>query len=213
MITSHDHITAVLLAGGKAKRMGGGDKCLLELAGSPMLTWVIQRVETQVKSLILNANGDIDRFTLFGHPVVTDTIKGHPGPLAGILAGMKWAEINAPHTTHIVTIPTDAPFLPFDLITRLNAASTPQKSEIILANSHSRTHPVIGLWPVTLAPELNEAIQIGVRKVMDWVENYPVVTVEFADVKIGNRDIDPFFNTNTPEHLQEARLILEEMLI
>ena len=213
MITSHDHITAVLLAGGQAKRMGGGDKCLLELAGSPMLTWVIQRIETQTKSLILNANGNIERFALFGHPVIKDTIEGHPGPLAGILAGMRWAEKNAPQTTHIVTIPTDAPFLPSDLITRLNAASTTPKNEIVLANSHGRTHPVIGLWPVTLAPELNEAIQIGVRKVMDWVENYPVVTVEFADVKIGNREIDPFFNTNTPEHLQEARLILEEMLI
>jgi len=193
--------------------MGGGDKCLLELAGSPILSWVIERVKTQTNALVINANGDPDRFALFGHPVTPDPMAGHPGPLAGILAGMQWAKKNTPQSTHIVTIPTDAPFIPSDLITKLHAASIGDPSEIILASSHGRTHPVIGLWPVALSSDLNDALKIGVRKVMDWVENYPVIIVEFPDAKIGNREVDPFFNTNTPEHLQEARLILEEMII
>jgi len=212
MITAHDHIAAVLLAGGKARRMGGGDKCLLELAGSPMLNWVIQRMETQVSTTVINANGDPERFSLFSHPVISDTIKDHPGPLAGILAGMHWTTKNAPQCSHIISVPTDAPFLPIDLVAKLQAAATGTPNEIILASSHNRTHPVIGLWPTALASDLEEAITIGVRKVMDWVENYPVVIVEFTDVKIGTREIDPFFNTNTPAHLQEARLLLEEML-
>ena len=213
MTIPHKHVSAVLLAGGQARRMGGGDKCLLEIAGSPMLAWVIERIENQVGSLVINANGNPDRFTLFNHPVTADTISGHLGPLAGILAGMRWAAENAPASTRIVSLPTDAPFLPLDLVDKLNAGASGTEAKIVLAASNGRTHPVFGLWPVILADDLDLALHTGVRKVMDWVENYPVETVDFANVNIGGRELDPFFNTNTPEHMQEARLVLEDMLI
>ena len=211
MNNAHNHITAVLLAGGQARRMGGGDKCLLELAGSPMLAWVIERLETQITTMVINANGQPDRFSLFGKPVIADTISGNLGPLAGVLTGMRWANTNTPDATHIVTLPTDAPFLPLNLIEKLNNSQIETKAKITLAASNGRTHPVFGLWQIDLADDLQNALQNGTRKVMHWVENHPTETVNFPDITIGQHQLDPFFNTNTPENMQEARLILENI--
>jgi len=192
--------------------MGGGDKCLLELAGSPMLTWVIKRMKTQIDTLAINANGEADRFTLFNLPVIADPFPGQLGPLAGILAGMRWASENSTQCTHIITCPTDAPFLPLDLVEKLNQQAGPNGTKIVLAASNGRTHPVFGLWPVTLADDLEQAISSGTRKIMAWVENHPAATVNFPPVNIGKQEIDPFFNTNTPENMGQARLVLEAML-
>src|SRR5262249_6660785 len=159
------YVTGVILAGGRSRRMGGGDKGLLELAGKPMLTHVICRLRTQVDAIVINANGDPARFADFGLPVVADTAEGFVGPLAGVLSGMRWATANAPDARWIVTAAGDAPLLPHDLVERFIAAVEGRPNAIALAQSHGELHPVIGLWPIALAEDLEEQLKSGVRKV------------------------------------------------
>lgn len=203
-----DDVTGVILAGGQARRMGGGDKGLLDLAGKPMLAHVIQRLAPQVARLVLNVNGDPLRFAAFALPVVADAIPSHDGPLAGVLAGMRWAVDARPSARRIVTVSTDMPFLPEDLAVRLLAAIDASSPAIALASSGGRVHPVAGLWPVALAPDLATALGGGERGVMAWADRHDTVAVDFPFVKIGDRSIDPFFNVNTPEDLAHARRLL-----
>src|SRR6185436_2052358 len=144
-------VTGVILAGGLSRRMGGGDKGLLELAGRPMLAHVVCRLRPQVGAILVNANGDPARFAPLGLPVVPDTVGGFVGPLAGVLAGMRWSAVNAPDARWIVTAAGDAPLLPGDLVAQLAAAVASRPGAIALAQSHGELHPVIGLWPVALA--------------------------------------------------------------
>ena len=199
----------VLLAGGQSRRMGGGDKCLRELAGKPMLQHVIDRFGPQVGGLVINANGDPERFAPFDLPVVADTVAGFAGPLAGVLAGMRWAAGHSPAARWVATVSTDAPFLPLDLVSRLLAAIEGRPAPIALAASGGEVHPVIGLWPVALADNLESALQEGVRKVLDWTGRHGTVVVEFPFLRFHGRRIDPFFNANTPEELDEARALIE----
>jgi molybdopterin-guanine dinucleotide biosynthesis protein A len=208
-------IIGVLLAGGQSRRMfqartgsdpSAGDKGLLDIAGQPMLGHVITRLRSQVARMVINANGDPARFSRFGLPVTPDTIGGHPGPLAGVLAGMRWSRVHAPGATHIATVSTDAPFLPVDLVARL--ACEPGEGAIALAASGGELHPVIGLWPVALADDLEQALVSGVRKVLAWTDRHGTRTVDFAFQTIGGRSVDPFFNANTPAELDEARALL-----
>jgi molybdopterin-guanine dinucleotide biosynthesis protein A len=205
-----NEIAGVLLAGGRSSRMGGGDKGLLELAGRPMLAHVIDRLKPQVGPMVLNANGDPARFARFGLPVVPDTVGGFAGPLAGVLAGMRWAAAAAPRASAIVTVSTDAPFLPRDLVARLAAAVTDRPTAVALASSGGELHPVIGLWPVALADDLEAALNAGLRKVLHWTDRHGTVPVEFPFLEIGGRIVDPFFNANTPAELEEARAMLAE---
>lgn len=204
-------ITGVLLAGGQSRRMfagaaTGGDKGLLDIAGQPMLAHVAARLKPQVGSMVINANGDPARFAAFGLPVIADTVSGHVGPLAGVLAGMRWSAAHAPAASHIATVSTDAPFLPVDLVARL--AEGMGKNPISMAASGGEIHPVIGLWPVALADDLEVALKSGVRKVLAWTDRHGTTTVEFPFVQAGGRSVDPFFNANTPAELDEARLLL-----
>jgi molybdenum cofactor guanylyltransferase len=199
----------VLLAGGQSRRMGGGDKCLRELAGKPMLQHVIERFGPQVGGLVINANGEPARFAPFGLPVVADTIAGFAGPLAGVLAGMRWAIGSRPEARWVATVSTDAPFLPLDLVSRFMAAVEGRPAPIALAASGGEVHPVIGLWPVALADNLASALQAGVRKVLAWTDRHGTVVVEFPFLRFHGRQIDPFFNANTPEELDEARALIE----
>jgi molybdenum cofactor guanylyltransferase len=109
----------LLLAGGLSRRMSGGDKSLRLLAGRPLLQHVVDRLRPQVDGLVLNAHGDPDRFAGFDLPVVADSIPDFAGPLAGVLAGLDWAAENRPDCSFIVSVATDAPFLPEDLVNRL----------------------------------------------------------------------------------------------
>jgi len=188
--------------------MGGGDKGLLELAGKPMLAHVIGRLAPQVDRLIINANGDPARFTAFGLPVVPDTIGGFVGPLAGVLAGMRWAAANAPRTRWIVTAAGDAPLLPLDLVAQFMTALEGRRTAIALAQSSGELHPVIGLWPVALADDLEAQLAAGVRKVLHWTDRHGSVAVPFAPARMGGLDLDPFFNANTPQELDELRAAL-----
>lgn len=197
-------IAGVLLAGGQSRRMGGGDKGLREVSGRPMLAHVKDRFAPQVGSLVLNANGDPARFQEFGLPVVPDPIEGHVGPLAGVLAGLCWAARNVPDATHVATASTDAPLIPRDLVARLASALADAPEKIALARSGGHLHPVIGLWPVALADDLETALRDGVRKVLHWTDRHGTLGVDFPFVRIGDEDVDPFFNANTPEELQAA---------
>jgi molybdenum cofactor guanylyltransferase len=201
-------VTGVLLAGGQSRRMGGGDKGLLELAGKPMLGHVICRLARQVGAMVINANGDPGRFAAFGLPVVPDTIGGFVGPLAGVLAGMRWSASNAPDARWIVTAAGDAPLLPGNLVSELTAAVARRPKAIALAQSHGELHPVIGLWPVALADDLEEQLQAGVRKVLHWTDRHGTVSVPFPPARVCGIDIDPFFNANTPQELGQLRAML-----
>lgn len=199
----------VLLAGGQSRRMGGGDKGLLPLDEKPMMAHALDRLRPQVSKVILNANGDPGRFAQFNLPVVPDLTGGSEGPLAGVLAGLRWAADHAPHASHIVTVSSDAPFLPDDLVSRLQDGAREEDQSIALAASDGHRHPVIGYWPVALADDLEESLQAGVRKVVVWTGKHGFATVSFPFVEISGQMVDPFFNANTPEELDVARTILQ----
>ncbi|TVR84917.1 MAG: molybdenum cofactor guanylyltransferase MobA [Rhodospirillales bacterium] len=193
-------VLGVLLAGGQARRLGGGDKCLQRIGGDTLLERVLARAAPQVPHLLINAGGDPARFRRFGLPVVADVIGGFQGPLAGILTGLEWAERHLPECRFVATFATDTPFLPSDLVVRLQQAVEPDRADLSLAASGGRTHPVFGLWPVRLAAALRQAMTgDGVRKIDAWTARYRVATVAFP-----TGDGDPFFNVNAPEDLAEA---------
>lgn len=194
----------VILAGGLSRRMGGGDKCLRELGGKPILARIIERARPQVDALVLNANGDPSRFAAFGLPVVADSVEGFVGPLGGILAGLDWAAINAPACRWLVSFAGDAPFMPTDLVSRFLAAVTEQGADLAVATSAGQSHPVFGLWRVDLREALRKAvIEEQIYKVDRWTARYKVAAVDFATVPV-----DPFFNANGPEDLAEAERLL-----
>ncbi|HEY8013220.1 MAG TPA: molybdenum cofactor guanylyltransferase MobA [Dongiaceae bacterium] len=194
----------LLLAGGRATRMGGGDKGLRLLAGRPILDHVIERLRPQLSRLLLNANGDPARFAAYGLPVVGDSPPDFAGPLAGVLAGLEWTAREAPDCPLLLSAPTDAPFLPRDLVRRLWAGRESEGADIAMAASGGRTHPVVGLWPAALAPALRHAlVEEGLRKVDIWTARYRVAVVDFPI-----EAVDPFFNANRPEDLAEAERLV-----
>jgi molybdopterin-guanine dinucleotide biosynthesis protein A len=197
---SEPRVGGVLLAGGQARRMGGGDKCLLELAGRPMLAHAIERLRPQVSVLALNANGESGRFAGFGLPVMADVVEGFAGPLAGVLTGMDWLRRADPGAGWLVTAATDTPFFPADLVARLVDAAASAGAEVAFAASGGRTHPVFGLWRVSLATALLRALtEEDERKIDRFAGRYRVAEAVFED-----RPFDPFFNVNRPDDLAEA---------
>ena len=201
MASDAARVAGVLLAGGLSRRMGGGDKTLKPLGGRPVLAHVIDRVRPQVAALALNANGDPARFAEYGLPVVADTVEGFAGPLAGVLAGLDWAARAAPECRWLLSAPTDAPFLPKDLAERLVAASA--RAEVVVAASGGRSHPVAALWAMSLREALRAALARGIRKVEDFTRDHRLASVEFP-----TEPVDPFFNLNRLEDLDEAERLL-----
>ncbi len=203
---------AVILAGGRATRMGGADKALLPLKGKPLLGHVVGRLAPQVASIAVNANGDADRFAEFELPVLPDSISGFPGPLAGVLAGLDWAAEQG--TEALVSVAADTPFFPTDLVARLTDAAAGQPHPLVLAatprgaeDTKSMTgglirHPTFGLWPVALRDDLRAALSEGLKKVVLWTDRHGGRLAEFS-----NRPFDPFFNVNTPEDLALAETL------
>lgn len=200
----------VLLAGGLSRRMGGGDKGLEMLAGRPMLAHAIERLRPQVGQLVLNANGDAERFAAFALPVVADASPDFAGPLAGVLAGMRWSEANVPDAAWIATAACDTPFFPRDLVARLRTAAEEDNAAVASAASGGQGHHVFGLWDIRLADGLEAALANGQRKVQDWIARYPHVAVNFAPARVGGATIDPFYNINTPDDLAQAEALLGE---
>ena len=202
-------IIGIVLAGGRSRRMGGGDKCLLPLAGRPLLAHVIERLKPQFSELIVNANGDPARFSGFGLPVVADRLGDHAGPLAGIQSGLEWTRANRPKCRYVTTAASDTPFLPADLVSRCRAAIDEDNPQLVVARTEDGLHPTFGLWPVSLASHLAESIRAGDRKVSDWVRSRRAKEVMFQAIEAANRKIDPFFNINRPDDLDAAEAFLQ----
>lgn len=196
----------VILAGGLARRMGGGDKGLLELGGQSILSRVIDRLDPQVAGLAINANGDPSRFETYQVPVIADSIDGFVGPLAGVLAGLDWAAEQGADS--IVTAAADTPFFPADLVPQLQLAGEGMAHPLVLAATPDPQkgqirHPTFGLWPVALRDDLRSALTEGLRKVVLWTDQHQGREAVFP---VGG--IDPFFNVNTPEDLTRAEELL-----
>jgi len=198
---------AIVLAGGRSTRLGGGDKSLLTFGGRPLLLHVLNRLRPQAGTIAISANGDPSRFAQFGLPVLPDTIEGYLGPLAGLLAGMEWAQ--AAGAVEIASVPTDSPFIPDDLIARLMTAAGPDRPAV--ATSDGKRHPVVGLWPVALAGRLRDFLRSGATyRVAAFAEACDAVLVDFPMIVRASGAVDPFFNVNTPDDLSLAEKILEE---
>jgi molybdopterin-guanine dinucleotide biosynthesis protein A len=200
MTTEKTATLGVILAGGLARRMGGGDKPMRRIGGRTILDHVIERLVPQCDGLVLNANGDPARFASFGLPVVPDTVEDYPGPLAGVLAALDWTAANRPGVEWVVSAAGDCPFLPRDLVDRLHRARMAQDAQLAVAASGDQTHPVIGLWKVALRDELRHAlVEEDMRKIDRWTARYRLATVSWPA-----EPVDPFFNANTVEDLAEA---------
>jgi molybdenum cofactor guanylyltransferase len=198
--TEYPPTPAVILAGGLARRIGGGDKPMREIGGQTILARVVARLAPQCDGLVLNANGQPARFAAFGLPVIEDSVAGFAGPLAGVLAALDWVAEQRSGIRWIVSAPGDCPFLPRDLAARLHRARSEQDAQLAVAASGGRAHPVIGLWNVTLRDELRQALTSeGVRRVDRWTARYRIATVSWPTAPF-----DPFFNINTADDLAEA---------
>lgn len=194
-------VVGAILAGGRAERMGGGDKGLQELAGRSLLEYALERLLPQVDVVVLSANGDPERFRPLSLPVVADGTEASAGPLAGILAALRWTRATAPAAGYVASVPCDAPFFPGDLVRRLGEAD-PAKGSVRLAASRGVVHPVFGLWPVGLADRLARWLESGMpRSVHAFAEAVGLTAVPFED-EAGS---DPFFNINTPDALRVAQ--------
>jgi molybdopterin-guanine dinucleotide biosynthesis protein A len=196
----------VILAGGRSRRLGGGDKCLLSLGGRPILEHVIVRARPQVGRLILSANGPAERFAPFGLPVVPDGVPNAPGPLAGVLAAMDWAAGNPAGGDYVASFTADCPFIPNDIVARLIRAALAAGADVASATSAGRRHPATAVWRVGLRENLRAAITVeGFHRVGDWAARHRRVDVEFAAVPV-----DPFFNINTAADLMAAEKLIQE---
>ena len=183
-------ITGVILAGGQGRRMGSVDKGLRELRGKPMIEWVLERFAPQVDAVLINANQNLERYARFGHPVVTDEIGGFAGPLAGLQCALR-----AARHPRVATVPCDSPFLPEDLVARLDTALQAQQAQLAVAKTGNQPHPVFCLCRRDVLPHLTQFLAGGGRKIDAWYATLRVVEVAFDD------EADAFSNINTPEEL------------
>ena len=197
-------IGGVVLAGGKSSRLGGGDKGLLSLDNESMIAHVIARFRGQVGKLAINAGGHPSRFAHFGLPVFPDATPDRQGPLAGVLAGIAWAQTQ-PGLRAIVTVSTDSPFIPPDLVKRLTASGAP----LVCAVSHAHVHPTISLWPLSIAAKIKGALANDNREMMAFVVEHGARLAIVPQTTINGQKVDPMFNVNTPEELDSARRILQ----
>jgi molybdopterin-guanine dinucleotide biosynthesis protein A len=190
----------LVLAGGLARRMGGGDKALIRIGNETILARALVRLAPQVSGIVLNANSDPARFAPFGLPVVADSVPDFAGPLAGILAGLDWVAANRPGIQWVASVPGDCPFLPRDLVARLHAARAAEDKPLACAHSGDWRHPVVGLWQVALREDLRRAIvEEGLRKIEVWTARHGVALADWP-----TEPVDPFFNVNTPEDVERA---------
>jgi molybdopterin-guanine dinucleotide biosynthesis protein A len=205
----HDQMQSILgvvLAGGRARRMGGTDKSFVLLNDQPLLRHATDRLRPQVGPLIVSGNGAPERYAEFETPVVADTVDGFAGPLAGMLAAMQWARGNAPRVTRIATVAVDTPFFPLDLITRLSAAV--DNEHVAAATSGGRMHPVFALVPLRLADDLAAFLAAGTSfRAVDWLARHDAVLVGFDEVA----GVDPFFNINSPDDLARAEALSRQL--
>ena len=193
----------LVLAGGLARRMGGGDKAMIAIGGTSILDRVLERLRLQTAGIIINANGDPARFAATGLPVIADSVPGFAGPLAGVLAGLDWAAAHKPDITYVASVPGDCPFLPRDLVARLHSARISDDLPLACARSGAWRHPVVGLWPVTLRDDLRRAlVDEDLRKIEVWTARHGIAIADWPD-----KPVDPFFNVNTPDDAARANAL------
>ncbi|MCO5089395.1 molybdenum cofactor guanylyltransferase MobA [Bosea sp. (in: a-proteobacteria)] len=198
-------IIGLILAGGRALRMGGGDKALMPLAGRPILAHVVERLRGQCDGLLISANGDPARLMGFGLPVVADAVPDFAGPLAGVLSGLDWAAAHRPDAGSLLSVAADTPFIPGDLARRLRQARAAAGLPLACAASAGRRHYAVCLWPVGLRDELRRALAAGERRLGRLIEGQGVAVADWPA-----KPLDPFFNVNTPEDLVEAERLAAE---
>jgi len=199
-MTTEPPTYGLVLAGGLARRMGGGDKALITIGGIAILDRVLERLRPVCAGIILNANGDLARFGRYGLPVIPDSVPDFAGPLAGILAGLDWAAANRPDLAWVVSVPGDCPFLPEDLLAHLHEARQKAGTPLACARSGDWRHPVVGLWPVALREDLRHAlVEEDLHKIEVWTARHGVAIADWPA-----KPVDPFFNVNTPEDAAEA---------
>ncbi len=201
----HPATLGLVLAGGLARRMGGGDKALIAIGGVAIVDRVLGLLRPACAEIILNANGDPVRFARYGLPVIPDSVPDFAGPLAGILAGLDWAAANRPDLAWVVSVPGDCPFLPPDLVMRLHEARQQAGMPLACARSGEWRHPVVGLWPVARREDLRHALVAeGLRKIEVWTGRHGVAIADWPA-----KPVDPFFNVNTPEDAAEAERLVQ----
>jgi molybdopterin-guanine dinucleotide biosynthesis protein A len=207
-----DHTPAsygLVLAGGLARRMGGGDKALIRIGATTILDRVLERLSSSCVGVVLNANGDSARFARFGLPIIPDDVAGFAGPLAGILAGLDWVAQRHPSIAWVVSAPGDCPFLPRDLVQRLHAARRAAGTPLACAQSGDWRHPVAGLWRVALRDDLRHAlVDEGLRKIEIWTSRHGVALAQWP-----SEPVDPFFNVNTPQDVEEAERLAQDSVV
>lgn len=197
----------LVLAGGLARRMGGGDKARITIGGVTILQRVLACLTPQCARLLINANGDPARFADTRLPVVADSVPDFAGPLAGILAGLDWTAAHAAECEWMASVPGDCPFLPADLVARLHAARSAAATPLACARSGEWRHPVVGLWPVALREDLRRALVAeGLRKIEIWTARHGVAVADWAAAPV-----DPFFNVNTPEDAAQAQMLATQI--
>jgi molybdopterin-guanine dinucleotide biosynthesis protein A len=202
---AHSQTLGIVIAGGRARRMGGGDKARIEIGGATILDRTLTRLRPQCDGMIINAN-DPARFADSGLPVVADSVPDYAGPLAGILAGLDWTAAQAAGIVWVVSAPSDCPFLPRDLVARLHQARIEANALLACVRSGERRHPVIALWPVKLREDLRHALTADhPRKVDEWTARYPIGVAEWPA-----KPVDPFFNVNTPEDAAAAARMAQQ---
>ena len=199
-MSNFQSVVGIILAGGLARRMGGGDKCLLPLAGKTLLQRTVERAQPQVNTLLLNANGNSLRFARTRLPVIADLYPNNLGPLAGIHAGLVWMREHQADTEWLVSFASDCPFFPMDLVANLISAASSTQSQLVLAKSNNRIHPIFALWHSSLLEDIEGQLQGGnTPRLQDWVKLQKVAEVDFP-----SSSYDPFFNINTPQDLYAA---------
>ena len=191
---------AVILAGGRSSRMGGGDKCLLPMRGKPLIAHILEILAPQTRDVLINTNSDPGPFLKFGLPVLPDAITGFQGPLAGLLTGMLWSRRRHPKQVYLLSVAGDVPFLPDDLVSRLHEDLREGQADIAIAACPLSSHPTIGLWPVDLAQRLeHDLMQTNIRSMLDWIKGFRVARTSFPS--------DVLLNINTPADLSSCQKI------
>lgn len=194
MIAAHPPppITAVILAGGRARRMDGVDKALLPLSGQPLLAHIIAALRPQVDAIMLNSNRPAEHYARFGLPVIADTLSDQPGPLAGLLTALQSSD-----TDLLLSVPCDTPSLPGDLVARMRSALEGSDADVCSVSDGKRLHAAIMLVRRRTLPALQAFLAAGGRKVQDWLSTQKLAVADFSDQP------DAFSNINTPQELQQ----------
>ena len=203
-----NNFCAVMLTGGLSSRMGGGIKSFEKFNNKTIFDRILEKIIPQAKHIIINSNEDNSKFDKYNFPVIKDKIKGNLGPLAGIHASLNWIKFNMPEIEWLVSVPSDTPFLPINLVDKLFIKAKDNKKKIILASCNNKIHPVIGLWKCDLFEDLEYNLNKGIRKIMLWVERHAYDTKNFD-----HNFYDPFFNINFKEDLIQAKEIEDKYIL